>query len=93
MGKKLIALIQKLLWLPREAKCRCERPQWYVTIEHYPTCAWDKWRCRRCCRSQDFPNDQPPVRISEEICNLGHLHIVNTGAEELGDVLEAEIIA
>lgn len=51
--------------------------RWYVIIEHYPTYAWDKWCCADCGYCQDFPNSEPPVKLEQEICSLGHLHIVN----------------
>lgn len=61
-------------WLKPKPPCR---HQWRILIENYPTFTKDLWRCDRCRRSKVFENESPPVEIKTDICNLGHVHIIN----------------
>jgi hypothetical protein len=64
-----------------EKKFGMDQPEcvhkWSILLEYYPSFTKDKWICTKCNKTQIFNNDEPPVKIKSEICNLGHLHIIN----------------
>lgn len=62
-------------WLNSILKGPCEH-DWYVLIEKYPTFTENRWRCRDCGECKNFPDSQPPVKTTLEICNMGHMHTV-----------------
>lgn len=67
--------VERLLtWLRVEPPCT---HRWRVMIENYPSFTKDYWRCTKCNKWQVFENSEPPVKLKQEICNLGHIHIVN----------------
>lgn len=51
--------------------------RWRILIEYYPTFASNKWHCKKCGKTENFPDSEPPVKVKHDICSLGHLHIVN----------------
>jgi hypothetical protein len=66
-------LIRRLGGTPKEP---CNH-KWRILIEHYPSYTKDYWQCGRCKVMKIFQNDEPPVPVQTEICNLGDIHIVN----------------
>lgn len=69
-------LIKKAMrWLDKQWN-PCQH-KWRILIEHYPSFASDLWTCKKCSKSQSFPNNEPPVKIKTAICDLGDVHIVN----------------
>lgn len=65
---------------------RCQH-RWSVLTEKYPTFAENRWRCSECGLTENYLYDQPPVRTSLEICNMGHAHVVVSEREEWPDVV------
>lgn len=51
--------------------------QWRVLLEHYPTYAYDWWKCDLCDEDLQCTEDEAPVKVETEICNWGHVHTVN----------------
>lgn len=65
---------QLLDWLADKPQCQ---HHWRVLLEHYPSYAYDLWKCDNCGRTRECTEDEAPVKVKTGICSLGHVHIVN----------------
>lgn len=77
-------------WLKRRVKPAC-RHRWRVLIEKYPTFTQDRWKCDECGLCENFPHDKPPMKVTTEICNMGHLHVADVSEwdDEWPDMIDA----
>lgn len=62
-------------WLTDRLKDPCAH-EWRVLTEKYPTFTENRWKCDKCGLAENFPDSQPPVKTTLEICSMGHLHTV-----------------
>lgn len=68
-------LLKRLLdWFNDAPQCQ---HRWRVLLEHYPSYAYDWWTCDLCGEDLQCTHDEAPIKIETEICNWGHIHIVN----------------